>query len=110
MLSGLYPPTSGDATIEGHNISDNMEEARKSLGVCPQHDVLLDDLTVREHLSMFATIKGATPEEVEIEVNRMIESVGLVEKKDDFVKNLSGGMYGKDSTMIMSWKFYGSVL
>ncbi len=36
MLSGLYPPDSGEATIAGFNISTDMFEARKLLGVCPQ--------------------------------------------------------------------------
>ena len=35
-----------------------MESIRKSLGVCPQHDILFGDLTVREHLELFATFKG----------------------------------------------------
>jgi ABC-type multidrug transport system ATPase subunit len=95
MLSGLYPPTSGDAYIEGYSILDEMEEARESFGMCPQHDVLMDQLTVVEHLMMFATIKGASHAEAEEEVEKMLHSVGLVEKKNDFVKNLSGGQVSK---------------
>jgi ATP-binding cassette subfamily A (ABC1) protein 3 len=35
-----------------------MDEIRKFMGICPQHDVLYDDLTVKEHLELFATFKG----------------------------------------------------
>ena len=42
MLTGLFPPTSGYATIYGSDIRTNMEEIRQSLGMCPQHNVLFD--------------------------------------------------------------------
>lgn len=100
MLSGLYPPTSGTATIAGFDISTHMHEARKLLGVCPQHDVLLPELTVAEHLKFFAGIKGCPAEEIESEVDRLIKSVGLVEKRDVQSKFLSGGQKRKLSVAI----------
>ena len=45
LLTGLYPPTSGTAKINGHDISDSMDTIRKSLGFVPQHNVLFDTLT-----------------------------------------------------------------
>ena len=35
-----------------------MSSIRKILGYCPQHDILYDDLTVKEHLELFAIFKG----------------------------------------------------
>eukprot|EP01083_Nonionella_stella_P041401 112266_1 len=60
MLTGLLEITSGTAWIMNNNISDSqsMSEIRKHLGVCPQHDVLWDKLTVTEHLWLFARLKG----------------------------------------------------
>ena len=55
---GLFPPTSGYAHIYGHDIRSDMEEIRKSLGMCPQHNVLFDKLTVQEHLWFYAKLKG----------------------------------------------------
>ncbi|CAG8617679.1 2939_t:CDS:2, partial [Racocetra fulgida] len=46
ILTGLYPPTSGSATINNYDIHTNMQEVYMSIGVCPQHDILWDDLTV----------------------------------------------------------------
>ena len=57
MLVGLFPPTSGDAVINGYSILTDMESIRQSLGLCPQHNVLYDRLTVREHLNFFARLK-----------------------------------------------------
>mmetsp|Transcript_5406 Transcript_5406/g.5529 ORF Transcript_5406/g.5529 Transcript_5406/m.5529 type:complete len:1838 (-) Transcript_5406:556-6069(-) len=100
MLTGLYPPTSGTAVIEGFNIMEDLDSARLSIGMCPQHDVLHDDLTVEEHLYMFAEIKGCTPEKAKEEVDKMIVSVGLVEKRKDKTRNLSGGQKRKLSVGI----------
>lgn len=68
-----------------------MEDLRKTMGVCPQHDILFDDLSVEEHLTLFATFKGTDPVEIPNEVNKMIEAIDLKAKRDDLAKNLSGG-------------------
>jgi len=57
MLVGLFPPTSGNAIINGYSILTDMESVRQSLGLCPQHNVLYDRLTVKEHLKFFARLK-----------------------------------------------------
>ena len=57
MLVGLFPPTSGDAIINGYSILTDINGVRESLGLCPQHNVLFSRLTVREHLSFFARLK-----------------------------------------------------
>ena len=60
MLTGLYEATTGSAYYEGNDIldSNNMDEFRTKLGICPQHDVLFGQLTIREHLEMFCIFKG----------------------------------------------------
>ena len=58
ILVGLYEATSGTATINGHDITEEQAEAREGLGLCPQFDVLFDSLTVEEHLRFYATLKG----------------------------------------------------
>lgn len=56
MLTGFIPPSSGTAYIEGLDIRTDLEEVRKTLGLCPQHDILFDNLTVKEHLEFFAKV------------------------------------------------------
>ena len=58
MLSGLCPVTSGEAFIRGLRITQQMSLIRQNLGVCPQHDILFPELTVLEHLKIFAAFKG----------------------------------------------------
>ena len=59
MLTGLLNITSGNAWILGNSVQEGgMKNIRKSLGVCPQHNVLFKRLTVREHLELFCRLKG----------------------------------------------------
>ncbi|EPS74541.1 hypothetical protein M569_00214, partial [Genlisea aurea] len=97
MLIGFVYPTSGDALIFGHNILTDMDEIRQSLGVCPQHDILFPELTVKEHLEIFANIKGVNDMEDNMEncVIQMAEEVGLADKINTAVNALSGGMKRK---------------
>jgi ABC-type Na+ transport system ATPase subunit NatA len=95
MLTGLINATSGDAIVKGKRITESMPEIRNSMGVCPQHDVLFADLTVAQHLRMFAVFKGVSSSRIEAEVKKIINEVGLNEKKDVASKQLSGGMKRK---------------
>ncbi len=54
----MIPPTSGDALINGLSLRTEMGAIRRSLGVCPQFDILWPDISVREHLELYAAIKG----------------------------------------------------
>ncbi|ODM97667.1 ATP-binding cassette sub-family A member 3 [Orchesella cincta] len=68
ILTGLFPPTSGTALVNGYDICSDMNSVRASLGICPQHDVLFDELTVEEHLQFFCKLKGLDKEKVDSEV------------------------------------------
>ena len=57
ILTGLLPPTSGTAFINEHNIVDDINLIRDKLGICPQHSVLFDRLTVSENLYFFGILK-----------------------------------------------------
>jgi ATP-binding cassette subfamily A (ABC1) protein 3 len=65
MLTGLIEPTEGCAEVFGIDIFNNMNEVRKNLGVCPQHDVLFEFLTPEDHLRLFAAFKGASTDQIE---------------------------------------------
>ncbi|XP_068164948.1 phospholipid-transporting ATPase ABCA1-like [Antennarius striatus] len=100
ILTGLFPPTSGTALIKGSDIRTDMDAIRKHLGMCPQHNVLFDELTVEEHVYFYARLKGCSREELKMEMDQMIEDVGLPHKRTDLAKNLSGGMQRKLSVAI----------
>ncbi|XP_059046978.1 phospholipid-transporting ATPase ABCA3-like [Achroia grisella] len=91
MLTGMVPPTSGSATISGYNIVTETELARKSLGICPQHNVLFPDLTVAEHIILYSRLKGVPKLKLYDEVNHFVKLLELEPKRDVLSKNLSGG-------------------
>uniref|UniRef100_A0A8C0G4I6 ATP-binding cassette sub-family A member 2 n=1 Tax=Chelonoidis abingdonii TaxID=106734 RepID=A0A8C0G4I6_CHEAB len=100
ILTGLFPPTSGSATIYGHDIRTEMDEIRKNLGMCPQHNVLFDKLTVEEHLWFYSQLKSMAEEEIRKEMDKMIEDLELSNKRHSLVQTLSGGMKRKLSVAI----------
>uniref|UniRef100_A0AAX7TCS9 P-type phospholipid transporter n=1 Tax=Astatotilapia calliptera TaxID=8154 RepID=A0AAX7TCS9_ASTCA len=95
ILTGLYPPTSGTAYINGRDIRTDIDIIRTSMGMCPQHNILFNNLTVEEHILFYSLLKGRTQAEAEREVEDMLVDLGLPHKKDDEAQNLSGGMQRK---------------
>jgi len=53
MVTGLIMPTKGEGSFRDVDLFGQMKKIRTTLGVCPQLDVLFDDLTVKEHLEMY---------------------------------------------------------
>jgi ATP-binding cassette subfamily A (ABC1) protein 3 len=95
MLTGLIAPTSGDCSVHGFSILKNMKEIRKSLGICPQTNVLFKSLSVKEHLELYALLKGVKYADLDAEVSKKIAEVGLEDKRDIYSSALSGGMQRK---------------
>ncbi|RZC40676.1 ATP-binding cassette sub-family A member 3-like, partial [Asbolus verrucosus] len=95
MLTGMFPPTSGTAVVGGHDIRTDMDGVRASLGLCPQHNIIFDDLTVKEHLYFFSKLKGLKNEEISNEINKYIELLELQPKAAAKSSTLSGGMKRK---------------
>ena len=58
IMSGEYAQTAGQVHINGLEIPRHMDDARRLIGYCPQFDALLDLLTAKEHLMLYAAIKG----------------------------------------------------
>uniref|UniRef100_A0A7N4NZ22 ABC transporter domain-containing protein n=1 Tax=Sarcophilus harrisii TaxID=9305 RepID=A0A7N4NZ22_SARHA len=56
ILTGLVPATSGEVYLSGYEISKDINQIRKSLGFCPQHDILFDLMTVAEHLYFYVQV------------------------------------------------------
>ncbi|KAI8909842.1 hypothetical protein EDD86DRAFT_190712 [Gorgonomyces haynaldii] len=100
MLSGLTPATSGDALIYGHSVKTQMNEIRKIMGICPQHDILFDDLTAREHIALYAGLKGVPPEQWEPLIQQRLGQVKLLSVADVRAGTYSGGMKRRLSLVI----------
>ncbi|KAL3853222.1 hypothetical protein ACJMK2_016778 [Sinanodonta woodiana] len=100
MLTGVLAPTSGTAIIKGYDIRTDISKVRQMLGLCPQHNILFDLLTVKEHLEFFAQLKGSEKKNLKAEVDEMIRVLGLEAKRNALSSTLSGGQKRKLSVGI----------
>ena len=92
MLSTLYTPTSGDATIGSHSITKNPMAVKQMIGVVPQEIALYEDLTARENLIFWGQMYGLSGKALNSRVDQVLEQIGLTDKAKNRVKTYSGGM------------------
>lgn len=92
MLSTLYIPTSGEATVGGHSIIKEPMAVRNLIGVVPQDLALYDDLTARENLSFWGQMYNLTGKKLNTRIDEVLEQIGLTDKAKQRVKTYSGGM------------------
>ncbi len=102
-LCGYLPPSSGDVYINGVNLYQNFNSLKKLIGYVPQSDIVYDNLTLHDMLSYTAELrlpKDTTKEEREAAIDRAIRLVELTEKKNSFIKALSGGQRKRASIAV----------
>lgn len=94
-LNRLEEPTSGDIIIDGAHLMDkntNINAVRQHIGMVFQHFNLFPHLSVLENIILAPMdLKNATRKEAEAHAVRLLETVGLADKKDMYPDNLSGG-------------------
>ncbi|KAM0933470.1 putative ABC-type sulfate transporter [Dioscorea sansibarensis] len=100
MMTGLIPPSSGTAFVRGLDISQDMDKVYCSMGVCPQHDLLWETLTGREHLLFYGRLKNLHGNGLEEAVKESLRSVNLSDKADTLSGKYSGGMKRRLSVAI----------
>lgn len=102
MLTGLIEPSSGDAFVFGQSVRAEPQMVRRTIGVCPQHDILWPDLTAAEHLEIFARLKGFEPHEIPPMIEETLEGVALLNVQHHRCKTYSGGMKRRLSVAVSS--------
>lgn len=92
MLATSLIPTKGTAKIFSHDILKETNSVRRRIGISPQEIVIYENLTVYENLIFFGKMHQRPKSELKDFANRLIELVGLEEKRKAIAKKLSGGM------------------
>lgn len=102
MMIGLTVPTSGTAFVEGLDIRIDMDGIYTSMGVCPQHDLLWETLTGREHLLFYGRLKNLKGAALTQAVEESLKSVNLFHGGvgDKQAGKYSGGMKRRLSVAI----------
>jgi ABC-type multidrug transport system ATPase subunit len=91
ILTGDFPPTGGNAAVKGYDILKEMQKVRQVIGYCPQFDPLLDLMTGREHLILFARLRGVKKRDLNRLVDTLIDQIGLTKFADKVSSSYSGG-------------------
>jgi len=99
-ILGLMIPQQGKITIDGMQLSEQMEKYRSSYAYVPESPELYNELTVREHLELTAMAYGISKEDYISRSERLLNEFRMQEKADHMPSQLSKGM--KQKVMIMN--------
>uniref|UniRef100_A0A0A0L146 ABC transporter domain-containing protein n=1 Tax=Cucumis sativus TaxID=3659 RepID=A0A0A0L146_CUCSA len=100
MLTGEESPSEGTAFIFGKDIRTDPKAARCDIGYCPQFDALLEFLTAKEHLELYARIKGVPELKIDDVVMEKLVDFDLLKHANKPSYSLSGGNKRKLSVAI----------
>ena len=91
MITGYIASTEGTVVINGHDILEEPEEAKKDIGYLPEQPPLYMDMTVIEYLRLAAELKKVPKKDREDMIADIMDTVQLTHMKDRLIKNLSKG-------------------
>lgn len=91
ILTGYTPPTSGTASIAGHDIQTQSLEARRAIGYLPETVPLYLDMTVRQYLSYMGALRGLSKQRIRSRIDDMFGLCRLEEYTDSLIGKLSKG-------------------
>jgi ABC-2 type transport system ATP-binding protein len=91
MITGYIASTEGTVIINGHDILEEPEEAKKNIGYLPEQPPLYMDMTVLEYLKLAAELKNVPKKDCEQMIEDIMELVQITSMKDRLIKNLSKG-------------------
>ncbi|MDE1874855.1 MAG: ATP-binding cassette domain-containing protein [Patescibacteria group bacterium] len=92
ILTTLLQPTGGDVRINGHDPVHHPSEVRRSFGIVFQDPSLDDDLTALENMELHGVLYDVPDDVRKRRIPELLKLVDLHERKDDLVKEFSGGM------------------
>lgn len=92
MLTTLLTPTSGEISIDGNNVKENKNAVRKAFGIVFQDPSLDDELTAYENMHFHGVLYKVPKVVRSARIEQLLKLVELWDRKDDLVKEFSGGM------------------
>ena len=91
MITGYIASTGGQVLIQGHDILEEPEQAKKCIGYLPELPPLYYEMTVWEYLKFVADLKKLPKKEKKAMIEEIMEKVQITDMKDRLIKNLSKG-------------------
>jgi len=91
ILCGILSPSSGSATVLGHDVTREPEKVKARIGYMTQRFSLYEDLTVEENLAFFAGVYGVPRRDAKERIEEIIGTTKLAWKRRELAGSLSGG-------------------
>ena len=91
MITGYIASTEGSVVIDGHDILEEPEEAKKCIGYLPEQPPLYFDMTVLEYLRFVADLKKIPRAKKMSMIEEVMDMVKITDMKHRLIKNLSKG-------------------
>ena len=91
MLTGLLLPTSGQATVAGHDVYTESEAIKRHIGYMSQRFSLYEDLTVTENVRLYGGIYDLDNRQIRDRTGAMLSRLGLTRAARDLVRNIPLG-------------------
>lgn len=91
IITGYLAASEGTVTIDGHDVQQDPEEAKKCIGYLPELPPLYMDMTVKEYLRFAAELKKVPKAERGEQVKRVMDMTGIADMQNRLIKNLSKG-------------------
>jgi len=92
ILSTLFKPTSGDASVCGYSVTKEPMAVKRSIGVVPQEIALYEELTALENLKFWGKMYGLSGKTLSMRIDEILEKIGLKDRAKQRIKTYSGGM------------------
>jgi len=92
MLAGLIKPSSGRVIIDGWDLEEHPQEAKKAVGFIPDRPFLYEKLTAREFLRFLAGLYGCAANGTDERMKALLRLFGIEEWKDELIESFSHGM------------------
>lgn len=89
MITTYLQPTSGTATVCGHDISKDQMEVRRHIGYLPEHNPLYKDMYIKEYLQFVARIHKV--DKAQQRISELIETTGLQKEQHKLISSISKG-------------------
>ncbi len=92
MMSTLLKSDKGQILIDGKSVISDAETCKQLIGVVPQEISLYDELSAYENLLFWGNLYGIPTKQLKQSIDRTLELIGLLDRKNDLIKTYSGGM------------------
>jgi len=92
MMSTILQNDEGSILIDGISLKENPNKCKKLIGVVPQEISLYDEFTAYDNLLFWGSLYNIPKKKLKQRIEQILELIGLSDRKNDLIKNYSGGM------------------